>query len=119
MGWDPADRPLPLGTIQALAHAACVQGLPSLDWSGLQLGDSGVDVLVRTLAAGMGASAVTSLDLRNNDLSTLPLELHRLEKLTELHFEEGNPGLDPALGKVRLPAQSHRIEHRTGFERGN
>ena len=80
--------------------------MQSLDWSGLQLGDGGVEVLLRTLTAGEAASAVTSLDLRNNDLSTLPLELHRLEKLTELQFEEGNPGLDPALGKVRLPAPS-------------
>ena len=76
----------------------------SLDWSGLQLGDDGARQLVQTLVAGEAASAVTSLDLRNNNLSTLPLELHRLEQLTELQFEEGNPGLDPALGKVRLPA---------------
>ena len=76
----------------------------SLDWSGLQLGDNKAGRLVQTLVAGEAASAVTSLDLRNNNLSTLPLELHRLEQLTELQFEEGNPGLDPALGKVRLPA---------------
>ena len=76
----------------------------SLDWSGLQLGDDGARQLVQTLVAGEAASAVTSLDLRNNNLSTLPLELHRLEQLTELQFEEGNPGLDPALGKVRLRA---------------
>ena len=36
---------------------------------------------METLVAGEAASAVTSLDLRNNNLSTLPLELHRLEQL--------------------------------------
>ena len=35
---------------------------------------------------------------------TIGLDIGRLEQLTELQFEEGNPGLDPALGKVRLPA---------------
>eukprot|EP01047_Picozoa_sp_COSAG01_P057490 COSAG01_NODE_6651_length_3557_cov_2.387702_1_plen_1094_part_10 len=83
----------------ALALLARGRRLPTLDWAGLQLGDGGARQLVHVLAAGDEPSAVTSLDLRQNGLTTLPLELLQLPALTELRFGE-NPGLDPTLAKV-------------------
>jgi hypothetical protein len=91
----------PLGDFSraALARLARERQLSTLVWAGLQLGDSGAQQLVKELAAGDEPSTVTSLDLRQNDLTTLPLELLQLPALTELHFDE-NPGLDPTLAKI-------------------
>eukprot|EP01047_Picozoa_sp_COSAG01_P057394 COSAG01_NODE_6630_length_3570_cov_14.233938_1_plen_901_part_10 len=79
------------GTIMTLARLARERQLPTLVWAGLQLGNGGAQQLVKELAAGDEPSAVTSLDLQHNDLTTLPLELLQLPALTELHFAE-NPG---------------------------
>ena len=64
--------------------------------------------LLQELTAESEFCAVTALDLRRNGLTTLPLELLRLTALTTLHFDEGNPALDPTLAKIQaaqgLPA---------------
>ena len=85
--------------VRRQGHLARERRLPQLVWAGLQLGDDGTQHFVKELAAGEEPSAVTSLDLRQNGLTTLPLELLKLSALTELRFGE-NPGLDPTLGKV-------------------
>eukprot|EP01047_Picozoa_sp_COSAG01_P088687 COSAG01_NODE_20989_length_923_cov_4.422330_1_plen_191_part_01 len=92
-GIDLCASPLGDSSRAVLARLARARRLPTLVWSGLQLGDGGAQQLVKELAAGDEPSAVTSLDLRQNGLTTLPLELLQLPALTELHFD-GNPGVD-------------------------
>ena len=41
-------------------------------------------------------TCVTNLDLRHNDLTELPLELTRLDRLETLQIDAGNPGLGTA-----------------------
>eukprot|EP01049_Picozoa_sp_SAG25_P013343 SAG25_NODE_2040_length_2005_cov_1.699895_2_plen_621_part_01 len=98
-GIDLRASPLGDSSRAVLARLARERRLPTLVWSGLQLGDGGAQQLVKELAAGDEPSAVTSLDLRQNGLTTLPLELLQLPALTELHFDE-NPGLDPTLATI-------------------
>jgi GTPase SAR1 family protein len=88
-----------VGAVKTMARLARERRLPTLVWAGLQLGDGGAQQLVKELASGDEPSAVTSLDLRQNGLTTLPLELLELPALTELHFNE-HRGLDPTLAKV-------------------
>ena len=69
--------------------------LSCIIWSHLGLGNDGVRHLMRELTA-VSPTCVTSLDLRHNDLTELPLELTRLDRLETLEIDAGNPGLGTA-----------------------
>ena len=59
------------------------------------IGNDGVQHMMRELTA-VSPTCVTSLDLRHNDLTELPLELTRLDRLETLEIDAGNPGLGTA-----------------------
>ena len=89
--------------ITVLGRLARQRQLPVLAWHTLGLGDAGAACLLRALVEteqGVVDSAagaiVTSLDLRDNSLSKLPVQLLLLEQLTELRLE-GNQDLGAML----------------------
>lgn len=89
--------------ITVLGSLARQRQLPVLAWHTLGLGDTGAACLLHALAetesgaTGSGsAAAVTSLDLRDNGLTQLPVQLPLLKHLKELRLE-GNVGLEAML----------------------
>ena len=91
-GVDPHNTPLQKDDISILARVAVEKHLPSLVWTGLRIGDSGVQHLVQCLTTTSQCSVV-SLDLRDNGLTTLPQELLQLKNLEELLIDN-NPALE-------------------------
>jgi len=81
--------------IVALAQMARKKQIPCLIWSHLGLGNDGARRLLRELTS-VSPTCVTSLDLRHNGLTELPLELARLDHLDTLEIDAGNPGLGTA-----------------------
>ena len=89
--------------ITVLGRLARQRQLPVLAWHSLGLGDSGAACLLQALVEteqgvvdSAAAATVTSLDLRDNGLSKLPVQLLLLEQLTELRLE-GNQDLGAML----------------------
>ena len=89
--------PLQILEIQVLSLAQQMLELEQscMIWSHLGLGNDGVRHMMRELTS-VSPTCVTSLDLRHNDLTELPLELTRLDRLETLEIDAGNPGLGTA-----------------------
>ena len=100
---DFASEPLSEADVAVLGRLARQRQLPVLVWHSLGLGDAGAACLLQALVEteqgvvdSAAAAIVTSLDLRDNGLSKLPVQLLLLEQLTELRLE-GNQDLGAML----------------------